>query len=454
MIKLAPPGLIPGAERIGMDVRVLAFAMGLSLLTAALVGVWPAVRASGAHLVETLHDGGRTTAGTMHAARFRRLLVVAETALALVLLVCSALVLQSLSNILGVDPGFQVDRVVAMRVTLSPAAYPDSTFVAFYRELTTRLVGRAGIEAAAAANTPPLSSGGVVPQIRPIGKPNGTGEPMMSATTAITPGYFRTAGIRLIAGRDIAWSDPQPVLVLSQSAARRLWPGEDVLGKRIAFGQRDTVGLEIVGVVSDSRARGLTADPVPMIYMSFGGALNVVRTMSLLVRGADPASIMTATRAVVHELDPKLPLYNVQTLREIVDRSIAQPRLNTTLLTLFAAMALLLATVGIYGVVSYTVALRSQELGLRMALGAQRRDVLQLVLREGALLALGGVMIGVVASFGATRVIRSWLFGIGPGDATTLVVVSIALGGVALMASYVPARRATRVDPTLAMRAE
>jgi putative ABC transport system permease protein len=177
--------------------------------------------------------------------------------------------------------------------------------------------------------------------------------------------------------------------------------------------------------------------------------------MSLLVRGAgDPASVVTTTRSVVHELDPKLPLYNVQTIREIVDQSIAQPRLNTTLLAVFAAMALLLATVGIYGIVSYTVALRSQELGVRMALGAQRRDVLQLVLREGAVLALAGVAIGVVASFGATRVIRSWLFGIGAGDVTTLVATSVALVTIALLASYVPARRATRVDPTLAMRAE
>jgi ABC-type antimicrobial peptide transport system permease subunit len=208
-------------------------------------------------------------------------------------------------------------------------------------------------------------------------------------------------------------------------------------------------------VVSDSRARGLTVDPVPMIYMSFGGALNVARTMTVLVRGTgDAASLVTATRSVVHELDPKLPLYSVQTLRQIVDRSIAQPRLNTTLLALFAAMALLLATIGIYGVVSYTVALRSQELGVRMALGAQRGDVLQLVLREGAVLALAGVVIGVVASFGATRVIRSWLFGIGAGDITTLVATSVALVTIALLASYIPARRATRVDPTRAMRAE
>ena len=454
LLLVVPRELIPGATDIALDGRVIAFTMGLSFVTAVLVGLWPALRVSRSWIGGALQEGRRSQAGAETSTRFRRTLVVAESALALTLLVCAGLVLQSLRHILDVNPGFQVDHTVTTRLTLGPAAYPESAAVAFYRELTRRLTGRAGIDAVAAANTPPLSAGGLLPSVRILGKP-GAAEPVNVATTAVTPGYFRTAGIRLLSGRDFAWEDRQLALIVSETFARTYWPGENVLGKRVAMSQRDTIGLEIIGMVADSRARGLTQEPMPMMYMPFRGALNVARAMTVLVRGrSDVTTMVSATRAVVKELDPRLPVYNVRTLREIVDRSIAQPRLNATLLTVFAVMALLLSAIGIYGVIAYLVAQRTRELGVRIALGAQRGDVLRLVLGEGALLAGLGGLLGVIGSIGATRLIRTWLFGIGTLDVATFAAAAALLLSIALLASYVPARRATRVDPLQAIRAD
>jgi len=234
-----------------------------------------------------------------------------------------------------------------------------------------------------------------------------------------------------------------------------LWPGQSPLGKRIGFGQRDTVGLEVVGVVNDARSRAVSSAAPPMIYMHYAGATNVARTMSLVVRGrGDVAAVVSTAKQAVHEIDGSLPLYNEMSVESLIDQSIAQPRLNTTLLSLFAAIALVLAAIGIYGVVSYSVARRTQEIGVRMALGARQLDVLRLVLGEGAALAVGGALIGVAGSFWATRLIRTWLFGIKPMDPETIVATVIGIVLLALAASGLPARRAARVDPLVAMRSD
>src|SRR6185503_10466287 len=241
------------------------------------------------------------------------------------------------------------------------------------------------------------------------------------------PGYFRTVGMRLLRGRDVAWSDQQPTLVVNQSAAQQYWPGVSAIGKHIGFG-RDTVGLEVVGIVNDTRARGLTTDIPPMIYMHYAGATSLGRTMSLVVRGrGDATAVIATTRQAVAEIDRTLPLYQAQPVTQLIQQSIGQPRLNTTLLTLFAFVALILAVIGIYGVISYSVTQRTQEIGVRMALGAQQRDVVRLVLREGAGLAAAGVVIGVAGAFMATPLIRSWLFGIEGNDPTTIVATASAL---------------------------
>jgi predicted permease len=454
LLRYAPPGLLPSASDVGIDARVLAFALGLAVLTAVAVGLWPALRASSPRLTGALRDGGRGSAGGTHSPRMRRALVIVETSLALVLLVCSLLVLQSLRHMLDVNPGYRVDHLLVMRVAPG-ASYRDTTLVAFYRDVTTRLAGRAGIEAVAASNVPPLSVGGIATPVRIIGRAVTGSAPIMSAVTAITPGFFRTTGIALLRGRDVAWSDVHPMLLVNRAAAAKFWPNEDPIGKRVGFGQRDTLGLEVVGIVADVRARSLTDDPIPMIYMGYQGATNVARSMTLIMRGrGDEASLAATSRAVLREIDPRIPPYNVQSMRAIVDLFVAQPRLNSLLLGVFAAMALLLAAIGIYGVVSFSVAQRTQEIGVRMALGAQERDVFRLILREGAVLALIGVATGIVLSFAATNVIQSWLYGIDRRDVTTFGATAAALIAIAITASYIPARRAAAVDPLLAMRAE
>jgi putative ABC transport system permease protein len=235
---------------------------------------------------------------------------------------------------------------------------------------------------------------------------------------------------------------------------RAYWGGQSPIGKRVGFG-RDTIGLEVVGVVNDARVRGITTDPPPMLYLHYAGVSSIARSMTLVVRGrGDVQAIATTARGAVAEIDRTLPLFNVQAASALIEESVGQPRLNTTLLSLFAGIALVLAAIGIYGVISYSVTQRSQEIGVRVALGAQRRDVLRLVLREGVGLATAGVAIGIVGAFFATRLVQSWLYGIEKTDAVTMVATAAGLVSIALLASYIPARRATKVDPLVAMRAD
>jgi putative ABC transport system permease protein len=271
----------------------------------------------------------------------------------------------------------------------------------------------------------------------------------------VTPGYFKALGMRVIRGRDMLWTDDPPTMLASESAARRLWPGEDPIGKRVAFGGTDMVGFEVVGVVADTRMRGLTNEAPAMMYLAYEGGISILRTMSLVVRGsADDATTLATVKDVLREMDPALPVYDVRPVPELISESIAQPRLNTSLLTVFAAIALLLAGIGIYGVVSYAVAQRAQEIGVRMALGAKTSDVFGLVLREGALLAIGGAAVGIGAAYALTPLVRRWIYGVGAIDPATLGATVAALVAVALAACYVPALRAMRVDPVSAMRAE
>lgn len=450
LLRLAPAGQLPAS--IPIDARVLAFALAASLATALIVGIAPALRGTRTWLSQTLRDGGRTSAGSVHAPRLRRMLVVAEMSLALVLLICSTLVIQSLRRMLDIDPGFQASQVFTMRVAPS-AQFVDTTLVAFYRQAVERIAARPGIQSVAAANSPPLRSSIKTP-IRLVGRPAPT-EPILSSAIAITPGYFRTLNMRLLRGRDVAWNSPAPTLVVSQTAAKQFWGTDDPIGKHIAFGRRDTVGLEVVGIVADARTQGLIADPVPVIYMSYAGAVQIARSLVFVVRGnGDMSSIVAAAKAGLREVDRNTPVFNVQSVEAIVNQSVAQPRLNTFLLGVFAAIALLLASLGIYGVVSYSVAQRTQEIGVRMALGARSADVFRLILREGAALALVGAIVGIAGASMATRLIQSWLFGIDRGDLTTFVLTSLGLIVVSLAASYMPARRAASVDPLLAMRGE
>lgn len=449
---MLPFGVIARADDIGLSAPVVAFALGVSLVAALAFGAWPVLRSRPASGIDAELRDRTQSVGARSAAR--RTLVVAEFSLALILLVCASLVWQSVRRMLRVDPGFRADHVVTASITLGKA-YPDSAAVGFYRTLLTDIEGRPGIEAAGATDTPPLGGGGIFTSIRLIGQPpRPPDQPLMSTIRSITPGYFRALGMRVLAGHDLEWNDPGTSMVLSKSAAEAFWPGQSVVDKQIAFNTQ-TTSFPVVGEVNDTRQASLSIAPGPIVYVSMRRYARVFHTMTVVVRGrGDVASTVATVRAALREIDPALPLYNVQTMQSIVDQSTSQPRLDIALLGVFASAALLLAALGVYGVISYSVAQRGQEIGVRMALGARAADITRMVLREGGMLALAGVAVGLGGSFFATRFVQAMLFEIKPTDATTFAVVAAVLLAVALVASYVPARRAARVDPVRAMRAE
>ena len=449
-----PAGVIPRTGGFGLDAGVIAFALGLSLCSAVLFGLWPAVRASLPSLGRALRDGGRGNTGDGRAHRTRRLLVIGELSLTVVLAVCAALVAKSLARMMRVDPGFRPEHAITAQITLG-SGYPDSTGIAFYRSLLNDLDARPDIIAAGATDTPPLVGGGVFTSIRLVGQPpRPPNDPLMSTIRFVTPGFFRAMGMRMLGGRDVAWDEAAPTIVLSQTAARTFWPAASVIDQQIAFNTQPA-GYQIVGEVNDAAQTSLASPPAPVVYVSMRRSVRLLHTMTLVVRGrGNAASLTPIVREAVHDIDPGLPIYNVQTLQSIVDHSVAQPRLNGALMAVFAIAALLLAALGLYGVVSYSVTQRRQELGLRVALGAQPGAVLRLVLGEGIALASIGIAIGGVGAFFAARIIRSWLFGIGPADPASFAGVAVLLAGVAIAASYLPARRASRVSPLTAMRGD
>lgn len=452
----AAPGGISRLDEVSLDGRVFAFAMAVALLTGILFGLWPAFRASDPQLGRTLRDGGRGSAGSMHAWRVRGALVVAELSLALTILVGAGLVLQSFRKILDVDLGIRTENAVALRLSI-PARYSDSAVTPFYRELQRDLAAVPGITAVSAADRAPAQGGGVSTDIRLIERPdaNASGK-LMSQVSVVLPDYFRAMGMKLLTGRDFAWSDGESVAIVNAAAAARFWPGASALGQHVGFGRRSTdSGMVVVGVVSDVRRGDITLREEPMIYIPVSNAPSFARTMMLVVRGSlGTAATVSAAKRAVRGLDPALPIYEIRTFSDIVGDAVAQPRLNATLLGAFAALALLLAAVGIYGVIAHSVTQRRQEIGVRLALGAQPGDVFRLVVRQGAALAAAGLAIGLVASWLLTPVLRSWLYEIEPTDPLTFAGVAIVLGAIALVATAIPARRATKVDPVLAMRAE
>jgi predicted permease len=450
------PGGISRLDEVSLDGRVFAFAMVVAIATGLLFGLWPAFRASNQDMSRSLRDGGRGSAGGMQAWRIRGALVIGELSLAMMLLVGAGLVLQSFRKMVTLDLGIRTDHAVGMRLTL-PARYADSSESPFFQELQRHLLAVPGVTSASASDRAPAQSGGISTDIRLIERPeaNASGT-LMSQVSAIVPDYFLTMGMRLLKGRDITWNEPQRVAVVNAAAASRFWPGSEAIGKHVGFGRRATdSGFTIVGVVSDVRRGDITAREEPMIYMPLTSAAGVVRTMMVIVRGPlGAAEIVNAAKRSVHDMDATLPVYDIRTVDDMVGDAVAQPRLNTMLLAAFAALALLLAIVGIYGVVSDSVAQRRQELGVRVALGAQPRDVFRLVVRQGALLAGAGVAIGLAGSWILTPVLRSWLYEIEPSDPLTFVGVAGLLVAIALIATAIPARRATKVDPVMAMRAD
>jgi putative ABC transport system permease protein len=440
---------------ITIDLRVFGFAFLVSILTGVLFGLMPAWRLSQPALNVSLREGGRGSKS--HGRGLHGVLMVAEIALAMVLLAGAGLLIRSFVRLLEVNPGYRADRLLTARFQLPPRYQDKVARVQFYERLLERVATLPGVESAGATSHLPLSRYNLGGTLRVEGRVPAPGEREPSAPFAsVNPGYFRTMGIGLRSGRLFTDGDTAGapnVALLSESLARRLFPNGEAVGKRLrvsAFGEEWTT---IIGVVTDIRHQGLERGPEEAVYLSFRQLARPGMALLLRSRG-DPLSLTPALRSAVREIDPALPLYEVMTMEARLSNSIAGRRFNLLLIGSFAALALVLAGIGVYGVIDYVVTERTHEVGIRMALGADRSDVLALVLRQGMGLSAIGIGIGVAAALALTRVLTSSLYEIKPGDPMTFVGVSGTLLLVAFVATWMPARRAARVDPMVALRSE
>jgi putative ABC transport system permease protein len=451
------PADIPRVANVGIDGRVLAFTTLLVFVTGAVFGLLPALRASDSDVHSVLRDGSRT-AGSSHR-RIAGLLVCAEIGAAVLLVTSALLLVRSMWALHSIDPGFRTTSVITARVSPPKTQFADpATIQPFVDGLLRRVRALPGVEAAGAVDKLPMSGGIGRLAIRVAGQfediTHGT-LPWLDHYQLITPDYLPTMGISVVAGRGLEASDisnSPPVAVVSQSFARHFWPNHTAIGQRIGY-PWPSEWITIVGVVKDVRLDSLTGQSQEAMYRSF--AQVPPSSISLVVRTArDPETVAAALRATVAQVAPGTPVSDVEYMRAVVDRSAARQQFTMLLLSLFAGIAVLLGVVGIYGVMSYTVAQRAREIGVRMALGASPGDAMRMVLREGLTLASGGIVLGLVVAALATRALTGLLYGVTATDPVTFAVVPVALGGVALLASYIPARRATRVDPTTALRAD
>jgi putative ABC transport system permease protein len=462
LLALQPQG-VPRLAEVRVDRAVVGFGAALSLVTGLLFGVFPALQTTARPTAESLREGSRgILAG--RSQRMRSGLVIGQVALAMMLLAGAGLLLRSFQQLRRVDPGFRSDNVLTFRLTLPDGAYKDEdgTRVSFYDRLIGGLSALPGVRSAGAVMRAPLTGANFNLSFKVEGRPPlpPAQQPSMQIRVA-TADYFRTMGIPVQRGRGLDPRDvdgaPQ-VVVISEAAARRHFPGEDPLGKFIVLGWgrgegKPKVGGEVVGIVGDVKDQGLAEEKPAELYVPY--AQVPIQTMDVVLRTqVAPRALVPAVEKVVRDLDPELPLARIATLDEVVARSISEPRFYMVLLGAFAAMAVFLAALGIFGVLSYSVVQRSREIGIRVALGAHPGDVLRMVLGHAASLALIGVLAGLAGALALSRVIGSLLFELSPTDPLTLGSMAVLLGSVALVASYLPARRATRVDPLIALRSE
>lgn len=453
------PADTPRLDEIKVSVGVLVFTLIVTLLTAVICGLLPALQVTKADLNHTLKESARHTPGA-RGRRWRGALVVVEVASSLVLLIGAGLMIRSFARVQQIDPGLQVEGLVTMEVNAARARYPDEARVqAFYRDLIERVEAAPGIQSAALSSAAPLNGGGFY--LGRVFLAEGRPEPPAGTDVegwwnVISPDYFKTAGIRLIRGRDFDERDNatgNQVIIVSETFARRAFPNEDPLGKRIRSWRDENRLREIVGVVADVRYFGRDDKLRGLVYVPH--AQNSWRAMALNVRTqGDPSAMIGTIRRQIKAVNEDLAVANLQTMTSVLNRSVAARRASMLLLGIFAVVAAVLAAVGIYGVLSYAVSQRVHEIGIRLALGAQTGDVLRLVLKEGMLLALIGVALGLAASFALTRSLASLLFEVSATDPLTFAGVAILLALVALLACYIPARRATRTDPLIALRYE
>jgi putative ABC transport system permease protein len=456
LVSVSPPEL-GDFQNVGISLPVLGFTFAVALLTGIIFGLVPATEASNIQLSNTLKEAGRSLAGSKRSQRLRSTLVVAEIALALVLLIGAGLLVRSFTRLQSVDAGFNARNVLTMRVALPGMQYDqDAERINFFTEAIERMQNLPGVESAGAINYTPFVGLGTVTDFEIEGRP--TSQDGNATGLCITDqNFFRTLEIPLKRGRlftEHEVRERRDVVIINEALAKKYFPNEDPLGKRIIIEMKPPhVPTEIIGIVGDVRHTKLDQDAEPMSYWPMAQMPYSFMTFTLRTRG-DAAALTTAARNVIQTLDPQQPVGNVRTLESLVGSSIARQRFNTLLLSVFAVLALLLSAVGIYGVMSYAVAQRTHEIGIRAALGATASDILRLVLKRGMILILIGISAGLMAAFVLTRLIKNLLFGVDATDPLTFVVISLILIGVALVACFVPARRATKVDPMIALRYE
>jgi predicted permease len=482
LFDLLSPSYMPRTANVPMDARILLFTFGICILTGIVFGFVPAFRASKSDVNETLRGEGRATASVSHH-RTRNLLVIAEVAVALVLLICAGLMINTLTRVLRTNPGFNPNHLVTAQVRLAGDKYIDSSdpdhldlnvihppVALFCRQVLERLQGLPGVEAAAFVDWLPLveNSQHAHPGFRIAGHaPSSPGETPTILFDSISAGYFRVMGIPVVRGRGIEEQDTESapwVVVINETMARQFWPNQDPLGQVITFDSSpDERPREIVGIVKNAKDFDLTRDAMPEAFVAYtqlpartyAGWTEARVHKSLVVRSHFVSrELIESVRKTISELAPDSAVFGVTTVQETVTNAARPSRFLSQLLGLFAALALLLASVGIYGVMSYSVSQRSHEIGLRMALGAQSGQVLGLVLRQAMILSLVGVLIGAAASYIATPFLADYLYGVKPHDGLTLTLVSLLLIGVTLFASYVPAHRAAHLDPMETLRHE
>lgn len=457
MVSLMPLN-IPRLENAAVDGNVLMFVVVLSVLTGLLFGVLPAWRLSEVRPLQAMRDGSRTVTGARNKRRVHSALVVAQTAIGLVLLVSSGLLIRSLVRILNVDPGFDPGHVLTARIAISFDKLNHTQHLDFYRRLLARLSAMPGIQSASAGWPLPMSGTNATISFSIEGRPVAKADEPNDAIGIVMPGYFATMRIPLLAGRTFGDQDGtngSPVMIVNQAFARKYFPDETALGKRVRVGLGDGVVehpvREVVGVVGDIKLAGLTTSAEPQYYLPYSQAIVTNPFLTIRAHG-DPKLLEGTLRAAVRETGKGVAVYQVSKLEDYISKSASQPRFQTLLLACFAAIALLLAAVGLYGLLSYMVVERTLEIGLRMALGASQTDVLRMIIQHGLMLTLLGLAAGLVSSAMITRLLSGLLYEVEPSDAITFALTSGVLLLVSLAASSIPAYRAAQLQPIEALR--
>ena len=461
VLKTFVPSMILQIQAINIDARVLLFTASIALLTGIVFGLAPAMHAFDSNLNDSLKEGGRDSAVSRKGNQLRGLLVIGEVAVSFILLIVAGLLINSFLHLRNPDPGFRTDHLLTMKVDLSELKYPDGQRRSvFFDEALRHIRALPGVQSVAVAGNLPFTYNGDSASIAVEGIPDPPPDQWPDVIyRAIGPGYFSTMGIPVIRGRDFTdqdKADSKKVVVISEKTAQHYWPGQDPIGKRLKTGATTSHApwREVIGVVKDVRQNDFIAQPKMQMYFDYRQLKDPAANALVVRTSVEPMSLATSVRDAIWAVDKDQPVADTDTMDHIVSEAITRQRFSMLLLGSFATLALGLAAVGIYGVMSYSVAQRTHEIGIRMALGARRTDVLQMTVKQGLRLVGIGMLVGLVAAFLLTRVMASLLYGISATDPITFLGISLVLLAVAILASYVPALRATKVDPIVALRAQ